>query len=176
MNARPGSEPLVSPQMRVAAAWRSRSPQERTTIAVAALILGVALVLSVLLALGRARSELRGNVIPVLREHASLLDRHAAEYQRLRAAPPAAVSPTDLRTLVQAQAGAAGLSRSLQSVEAPDAEHVKVVFGAIAFAEWLSWLQNLEPQQVRVETCRIEALATPGLVSVTATLVRPGQQ
>ena len=175
MNAR-ANEPLVSLQSRAAAAWRSRSPQERMTIAIAGLILAVALILSLLLALGRSRSELRGVTIPVLREHANLLDRHAAEYQRLRAAPAATVSPTDLRTLVQAQAGAAGLSRALQSVEAPDAEHVKVTFGAIAFADWLAWLQNLESQQVRVEMCRVEALATPGLVSVTATLVRPGQQ
>jgi general secretion pathway protein M len=46
------------------------------------------------------------------------------------------------------------------------------VFGAVAFADWLDWIAGLESQQVRLEAGRIEALSTPGLVSVTATLVR----
>jgi hypothetical protein len=33
-----------------------------------------------------------------------------------------------------------------------------------------------EAQQVHLESCRIEALASPGLISVTATLVRAGAQ
>ena len=158
------------------AAWQARSRQERVLIAVTVLIVSVAGILWPLLAIDRSRADLRASAVPALRDRASLLDRQAAEYERLRAAPPATVSTTDLRALVQSQAGAAGLSRALQNVETPDAEHVKVTFGAIAFADWLAWLQNLESQQVRVETCRMEALSTPGLVSVIATLVRPGQQ
>jgi general secretion pathway protein M len=50
---------------------------------------------------------------------------------------------------------------------------VVVVFGAVPFADWLNLVVGLKSQQVRLDTCRIEALATsPGLVSVTATLVR----
>jgi type II secretory pathway component PulM len=119
---------------------------------------------------------LRTTVVPVLRERAGLLERQAAEYERLRAAPAATVSPTDIRALVQAQAGAAGLSKAMQSVEAVGGNQLKVVFGAIAFADWLHWVQNLESQHIHLDACRIEALATPGLVSVTATLVRPAQQ
>ena len=47
-----------------------------------------------------------------------------------------------------------------------------MVFGAVAFADWLNWVASLTSQQVRLDACRIEALSTPGLVSVTATLVR----
>ncbi|MGH8864757.1 MAG: type II secretion system protein GspM, partial [Burkholderiales bacterium] len=90
----------------------------------------------------------------------------------LRAAPAASVSQTDLRTLVQAQAGVAGLSRALVRIDAPDANQVVVVFGAVAFADWLNWVASLKSQQVRLDACRVEALSTPGLVSVTATLVR----
>jgi type II secretory pathway component PulM len=51
-----------------------------------------------------------------------------------------------------------------------------VTFGAVAFAAWLAWVERLQSQQVRVDACRIEALATPGLVSAAATLVRGGEQ
>ena len=58
----------------------------------------------------------------------------------------------------------------------PDADQVVAVFGAVAFADWLNWISTLKSQQVRLDTCRIEALSTPGLVSVTATLVRAKPQ
>jgi general secretion pathway protein M len=83
------------------------------------------------------------------------------------------VAQTDLRALVLAQAGAAGLSRALVSTEAADANQVKVVFGAVAFADWLNWIAGLEAQHVHLEACRVEALSTPGVVSIAATLARP---
>ena len=54
----------------------------------------------------------------------------------------------------------------------PDADHVQVAFGAVAFADWLGWIAALQAQQVRLEAARIEALSAPGMVSVTATLTR----
>ena len=77
---------------------------------------------------------------------------------------------------MQARAVAAGLSRALVKIDAPDANQVVVVFGAVAFADWLNWIAGLKSQQVRLDACRIEALSTPGLVSVTATLVRAKPQ
>ena len=57
-------------------------------------------------------------------------------------------------------------------IDALDANQVQVVFGAVAFADWLNWVAGLQSQHVRLNACRIEALSTPGLVSVTGTLVR----
>ena len=65
---------------------------------------------------------------------------------------------------------------ALVRIDAPDANQVKVDFGALPFADWLAWVASLQAQQVRLDTCRIEALSTPGLVSVTATLVRAKPQ
>jgi type II secretory pathway component PulM len=73
---------------------------------------------------------------------------------------------------VQAQAGATGLSRALQRIDALDANQVQVVFGAVAFADWLAWVAKLQAQHVRLDACRVEALTAPGLVSVSATLIR----
>ena len=151
--------------------WHSRAPRERVVIAVLAVLAGVASYAWLVQAADRAHTRLRASV-PALRAQAARLEQQAGDLERLRSAPPAAASKTDLRTLVQAQAGAAGLSRALVRIDAPDANQVVVVFGAVAFADWLNWVAGLTAQQVRLEVCRVEALSTPGLVSVTATLVR----
>jgi len=156
---------------RLRAVWQSRSPQERMALAVAATVLGVVLYVWLVQAADRARTRLSASVTD-LRAQAARLEQHAAEYERLRAKPPAAVSATDLRALVEAQAGAKGLSRALQRIDAPDASQVQVMLGAVAFTDWLDWVAALAAQQVRLAACRIEALSTPGMVSVTATLVR----
>ena len=151
--------------------WQSRAPRERVVIAVLAVLAGVASYVWLVQAADRAHTRLRASV-PALRAQAARLEQQAGDLERLRSAPPAAASKTDLRTLVQAQAGAAGLSRALVRIDAPDANQVVVVFGAVAFADWLNWVAGLTAQQVRLEVCRVEALSTPSLVSVTATLVR----
>jgi general secretion pathway protein M len=155
--------------------WESRSPRERTVAAVLAAVLGAALYLWLLHSADRARSRL-GTSVTALRAQAARLDRNAIEYERLRARPPATVSTTDLRALVEAQAGAAGLSRALTRIDVPDASQVQVVLGAVAFADWLDWVAALRSQQVRLAACRIEVLSTPGMVNVTATLVRAKPQ
>jgi general secretion pathway protein M len=153
-------------------AWESRSPRERVIIATLAVLLGLALYAWLMQAAGRARAQLHMNVT-ALRTQAARLDQQALEHARLRAAPAATASSTDLRKLVQSRIDAAGLSRALVRMDAPDADQVVVVFGAVAFADWLDWIAGLQLQQVRLDTCRIEALAAPGMVSVTATLARP---
>ncbi|MEK6243843.1 MAG: type II secretion system protein GspM [Pseudomonadota bacterium] len=160
---------------RLRKAWESRAPRQRAIIAALAVLLGVALYVWLVQSAGRARAQLHTSVT-TLRAQAARLEQQAAEFERLRAAPALSASQTDLRTLVQAQAGAAGLSRALVRIDAPDADQVVVVFGAVAFADWLNWIAGLKAQHVRLEASRIEALATPGLVSVTATLVRAKPQ
>lgn len=124
----------------------------------------------------RARVPLRSSVT-TLQGQAARLDQHALEYARLRGAPRATASSTDLRTLVQDRIGQAGLTSALVRIEAPDRDQAVVVFGAVAFADWLNLIVALQSQQVRLDTCRIEALATaPGQVGVTATLVRAKPQ
>lgn len=157
---------------RLSTIWLSREPRERTIIAVLALLLVAALYLWLLHSAGQARVPLRTNVIS-LQAQATRLDQQAVEYGHLRAAPAATTSPTVLRTLVQARIVDAGLSSALVRIDATDANQVVVVFGAVAFADWLGFIASLKSQHVRLDTCRIEVLSTPGLVSVTATLVRP---
>jgi general secretion pathway protein M len=156
-------------------AWESRAPRERMVIAVLAAVLGVASYLLVVHFADRGRAQLRTSV-GTLRTQAALLDQQAAEHQRLGATPTPPVSATDLRTLVQARVDAARLSGVLTRIDAPDADHVNIAFGAVSFADWLGWISALQAQNVRLEAARFEALAAPGMVSATATLTRARAQ
>ena len=155
--------------------WESRSPRDRVIIAMLAAVVGVALYLSLVQSAYRGRSQL-GASVSALRVQALRLDANANELARARAAPAAPASQTDLRTQVQAQAGAAGLASALLRIDARNADQVQVVFGSVAFADWLAWVASLQVQRIRLDTSRIEALTTPGLVSVTATLARAKSQ
>ena len=156
-------------------AWESRAPRERVVIATLAVVVAVALYVLLVQTAVRARAQLRTSVT-TLRVQAARLEQQAAELERLRAAPAISESRTDLRTLVQTQVDAAGLSRALVRIDAQDSDQVVVVFGAVAFADWLNLIAGLKSQYVRLDACRIEALSTPGLVSVTTTLVRAKPQ
>ncbi len=160
---------------RLKAFWQARAPLERQAIVVLGGVIAVLLYLWLLQSATLARRDLTRSVT-ALREQAARLDRDAAELQRLRAQPAAAASTTDLRSLVAAQAGAAGLSQALLHIEAAGADQVQVAFGAVAFADWLKWVAALQALHVRLDSCRIEAMSTPGLVSVTATLIRSGRR
>lgn len=151
--------------------WISRAPRERLVIAVLAAVVGVALYLALVQSANRARQRL-APAVTSLRAQSALLEQHAAELERLRTLPAPPAGQANLRTLVETQIGTAGLARALVRIDAPNADQVQVVFGAIPFAEWLALVSSLQLQRVRLDTCRIEAAATPGVVSVTATFIR----
>lgn len=155
--------------------WESRSPRDRLVIAVLAAVVGVALYFLLAQSAYKARAQL-GKSLVTLRAQALRLNADAAEIERLRAVPAPPTSKTDLRTLVQARAETAGLARALVRLDAPDANQVQVVFGAVAFSEWLAWVAALQGEHIRMDTSRIEALATTGMVGVTATFVRARAQ
>lgn len=154
--------------------WRSRSPAERRLIVAVALGAGLALHGWLLLSTVRARRQLIPAVVE-LQAQALRQNAQTDEIVKLRALPPPSASATDLRQLVQHQLDADGLGRSLVSNELVDAQHVKLVFGSVAFADWLAWADRMQAQHLRFAAVRIEAQPTRGQVSVTATLERPGR-
>jgi general secretion pathway protein M len=155
--------------------WESRSPRDRVAIAVLAAVVAAALYVWLLQSAYRARTQL-GSSLSVLRAQAVRLNADAAELERLRSLPAPTAPQSDLRTQVQAQAGSAGLARAILRIDAPDANQVQVVFGSVPFADWLAWVSSLQTQQIRLDSSRIEALSTPGLVGVTATFIRARPQ
>ena len=158
-------------RVRLRKIWESRSPRDRVLIAILAAVVAVVLYLWLMQSAQSARTQL-GASLSVLRAQALRLDLDATELERVRATPVPPSAQTDLRTLIQARADAAGLARALVRIDAPDANQVQVVFGAVAFAEWLAWVVSLQAERIRLDTGRIEALSTPGMVGITATFVR----
>ena len=155
--------------------WLSRSPRQRLAAAIAAAVLGTVAYLWLAYSAHRHRVQLNSAVFE-LRSQADRLDRGADEIVRLRASQAAPPPQSDLRLLLQAQAASAGLSRWLVRIDLVNADQANVVFGAVPFADWLTWVENLKTQLVRLDATRIEAQSTPGLVSVTATMVRAQSQ
>lgn len=150
--------------------WQSRTPRERAVLVALGVVLTAAVLVSIVRMATHARNRLRPSVT-ALQGQLARLDQEASEIERLRASPQVAASKSGLRALVQAQLGAE-LSRALVRIDVRDPDDVEVVFGAVAFSDWLKWIAALKAQNVRVASSRIEALTSPGLVSVTATLVR----
>ena len=155
--------------------WESRAPRERVLLAMLACVLLVIAYALLIYSAERARAPLRASVMQ-LRAQAARVDQQAVEFGHLRAAPVATISSSDLYKLVQARVAQAGLAHALTRIDAPDADHVVVVFGAVAFADFIDWIAGLKAQHIRLDACRIEALSTPGLVSVSATVTRPKPQ
>jgi type II secretory pathway component PulM len=160
---------LVSPLQRT---WQARPPQQRKALAVASVLLLLAFAAWLL----QAGNELHGTLrerVTNLRAQASGMEQQAGELETIRAEPPLVVSGGDLLSLVRTTAATAGLTEALTRSDALGVDQVAVACGAIAFADWLAWIEALQARNVRVESARIETLSTPALVSVTATLIRP---
>ena len=155
--------------------WQSRAPRERVALAIVAALVTAALYLVLIQSADRARAQL-GKSVSQLRSDAVRLERSAEEIARLRQVQitrPQAAPETDLRAQVQARIDAAGLASALLRIEPVDAGQVRVVFGSVPFAEWITWVDDIQSGHIRLDSARIEALSVPGLVSVTATYVRP---
>jgi type II secretory pathway component PulM len=154
--------------------WTARSAADRRVLL--ALVAGVGVALFVWLL--QATVQSRARLLPAVTELRAQADRQGAqadEIKRLRALPPSPVSATGLRPLVQHQVDASGLAKSLVSVELVDAQHVKLVFGSVAFADWLLWADAMQAQHLRFAAVRIEAQPVRGQVSVTTTVERLGR-
>ena len=140
-------------------------------LVVLSVILTAMLYLSLATSADNSRSRLQA-CVPPIQALAQKFDEHASEYERLRGTTAIPADDGDLRALVQAQADAAGLSRTLTSIDTLDADQVQVVFNDVPFAQWLTWIAAMQLQQVRLGSGRIHALPEPGIVNVQATLTR----
>lgn len=152
--------------------WELRAPRERRVLAVLLVVTGAVLYLWLLSSAQYARTRLHAS-LEQLRIDAAHVDQGAAEIERLRAMRPPALPQGELRTLLQAQLTSSGLTSSLVSLQAVDPAQVKIVLGAVSFADWLACVDQLRLQQVQLAETQVTALPAPGMVGVTATFVRP---
>ncbi len=151
--------------------WSSRAPAERAAAAVLAIVIGALLCFWFIHIAGQERNRLKISV-SALKSQSATMEQQSSEYGRLKAASAnkPSLAPQDLRGVIQGQIDSAGLSTSLIKMDAVDAGTVQISLNALSFANWLAFARNLQRQQIRIQTCRIEALSTADRVSITATL------
>ena len=147
--------------------WSGRAPRERRAIGFGLAALVVAVALAVWIDAERTRARLAAE-LPQLRASIAALERDAAEVQRLRAMTAVqAGTPSPLATLGTNSGGLPGAQ-----VAVLDDKRVKVT-GEIAFGALLEWLRNAQVTHgMRVESARLEALASPGRVRADLLLSR----
>lgn len=149
--------------------WASLPARHRFLGLLVLTLTGIGLYAWLLMSAARARAELQTHV-DTLRPQASRLDRHAEELMQLSSEPPAAPVAGDLLTRVRHRLDNLNLAPALVRIDAAGKQRVSIELDAVEFAQWLQWTEDLSTQQIRLETCEIEALATPGWVRISATL------
>ena len=122
----------------------------------------------------QARARL-GVSVATLRQQALLMERDSAEIIRLRQVKGPLAVVGDPAFEARAVAQSAGIAGALVRIDALDANRVQVIFGTVAFADWLAWVAALEGRLVWLESCRVEAAPGSGMVGATAILVRAGR-
>lgn len=153
--------------------WQSRTSRERQVLLGGLALLALAAVLALVVAALQAREPLLADV-QALRAASATMDLQARELDRLRRLPALALPAEPLRTRVQAALDASLPATATARLETPDPGQVVVVIESIAFAAWLRSTDALASRQLRLASCRIDALPAAGQVSVTATLVPSG--
>jgi len=149
----------------------AHSPRQGTAIALVTVIVFAGLYYWLTESLSKERIKLQ-TTVTALRAQAAGLEQQAVEFERLGTAPAASTPTGEVAALVQAHAASAGLSRASLRIDSSDKNHVKLVIAGVAFTDWLNMAISLQSMQIRLEECRIEAMSTPGLVSISATFSR----
>ena len=151
--------------------WGEIAPRERSLIAIGLFVLlpiGFYLYVWQPMHSERARLALR---VEQLRGELAQLRADSEEVKRLRGQQPIRGGQT-LDASVREAAARFGLSDSIGTLTPQGSDRLAVEMDAAAFDAWLRWVGELGVQGISLTACKVEALPTPGLVRVKATLTR----
>jgi type II secretory pathway component PulM len=152
--------------------WYARPARERSAIGAGAVVVAIMLVVALAwLPLERTRSRLNAE-LPALRASVDQLARDGAEAKRLKAMVPSIPrNPAPLAPLIAANDWARELPGVQLTVH--DEKHVKLTAPDVGFTALLDWLVTAQAAHgLRVESARIDALATQGRVRAELVLAR----
>jgi len=151
--------------------WDEIAPRERAMISIGLLILlplGLYLYLWQPMYSERTRLAQR---VEQQREQLVQLRADSEEIKRLRSQAPIRSGQT-LEASARLAAARFGLADSISNLTAQGGDRISIEMEAAGFDAWLRWVGELGIQGVSLATCKVEALPTPGLVRVKATLTR----
>ena len=157
--------------------WTQINSRERLVIVGGALLLLIVIVYFYLWQpLSQERLRLRAR-LPQLKLSATQMRANVDEVMRLKAnlnqAPQSAQS---LRTLLEQSAAAYKLRDNLSQINTEGDNRIRLSLGSVPFDDWIQWLAQLQTQyRMRLESCRVEGLAQPGIVKIQAVLAGAGK-
>ncbi len=165
----------MNPSARLHAFWDGLATRERMLIAIGLVVLlPVGFYLYIWQPVNAERARLTSRV-EQLRSELAQLRADAAEIKRLRAQMPISAQLRNGDTLLAAARQAAarfGLPDLQVALTAQGDDRLLLNLDSVAFDAWMRWLGELGVQGVSLTACKVEALPTPGLVRVKATLAR----
>ena len=154
------------------AAWRKRSVRDRQIISVVAGIsLALILYAYIWLPMNNTRTRLRTE-LPQLRSQALQMEQDAKEVAQLKTLPSRAKG-RPLIDIVNQSANRNGIKNDQMQTTSLSAERTQITLDKIAFDDWIKWAANISAQEgLRIESARINATDTAGVVKISAVFVQ----
>jgi general secretion pathway protein M len=148
--------------------WSAREPREKRLLSIGGVVVGIAIVYTVLIQPAMdGRAELREE-LPQLRAQLAQMQAEAHEARDLSTSA-AGVPPTgdELHQALTDSLAAHGL-QNVQVTAIGDSMQIKAK--NIAFGDWIGWVDDVRKQnKVQVSEANVTALDKPGQVDVDAT-------
>ena len=151
--------------------WQARNEREKKVLIFCTLLLLIGFFYAYLWLPGeRAIASLQQN-LPQLRANVVRMDAQANEIILLRKHLPVADKGADLKNEIDASALHHNLHDSVSALNIDTSGKAHLTLDSIAFNTWINWLDALQrDNHLRLEATHIQALTTPGMVKVDATL------
>ena len=154
--------------------WSARSGRERSVLAAGGTAVAVLALYGFLWEPGLEARRALSTSLPKLRAQVEDMRLQQKEIATLRKTLVVSAQGAELAPLLRASAEQRSLARSIERIEPRPGGKVLVMAGAMRFDEWLDWLRALHEEfGIRLDSCRVDALAQQGLVRVEATFA-PG--
>ena len=157
--------------------WTQINSRERLVIVGGALMLMIVIVYFYLWQpLSQERLRLRAS-LPQLKLSAAQMRANVGEVMQLKAnLNQAPLSAQSLRTMLEQSAAAYKLRDNLSQIDADGDNRIRLRLASVPFDDWIQWLAQLQTQyRMRLESCRVEGLAQPGIVKIQAVLAGAGK-
>lgn len=147
-------------------AWGKLAPGERRLATIGGVLLGMALLYTLLwLPVQKELTRLRVSV-PEERAQLQRMRAQAASIKPLRARSGAKPAPGTLLSVIEQSASARGLRGFVTRMEADGGTGVQLTLDAVPFNSLLSWLADLQDSHsLLVESTSLDAHTAPGTVN-----------
>lgn len=146
--------------------WNKLAPSERRLATIGGVLLGMALLYTLLwLPVQKELTRLRVSV-PEERAQLQRMRAQAASIKPLRARSGAKPAPGTLLSVIEQSASARGLRGFVTRMEADGGTGVQLTLDAVPFNSLLSWLADLQDSHsLLVESTSLDAHTAPGTVN-----------